>query len=103
MGIYIPNMDAKSFDELCKEKGLQFIYTAVPPHGRVIDADEIKEKCGENAIYADDVYWYMDNAPTIIPAEVEEENSQREYEMAVEAAQYCELYEPTYDPETGAL
>lgn len=28
---------------------------------------------------------------------------QREYEEQVEAAQYCEMYEPSYDPETGAL
>lgn len=27
----------------------------------------------------------------------------REYESSVEYAQYCEMYEPTYDPDTGAL
>ena len=37
--IYIPNMDAKEFDKICAEKGLQFIYTQVQPHGRLIDAD----------------------------------------------------------------
>lgn len=35
--------------------------------------------------------------------EAEEGEEQREYEAAVEAAQYCEMYEPTYDPETGAM
>lgn len=37
--IYIPNMDAKEFEKICVEKGLQFIYTQVQPHGRLIDGD----------------------------------------------------------------
>lgn len=36
-----------------------------------------------------------------IPAE--ELEAQKEYEAAVEYQQYCERYEPTYDPETGAM
>ena len=35
--------------------------------------------------------------------EAEECEEQREYEAQVEAAQYCKMYEPSYDPETGAL
>lgn len=96
----------------------------VPPHGRCIDADafaaEMKKrqeaagkwlreaKDRETAVRADAVLSFLcevkltlDAAPTIIPAESSEE--QREYEAAVEAAQYCEMYEPTYDPETGAM
>jgi DNA-directed RNA polymerase subunit RPC12/RpoP len=30
-------------------------------------------------------------------------DSQRDYEAAVEMAEYCERYEPTCDPETGAM
>lgn len=26
-----------------------------------------------------------------------------EYEMAVEMAEYCEMYEPTYNPEDGSM
>lgn len=33
----------------------------------------------------------------------EHDKEQREYEAAIKAAQYCEMYEPTYDPETGAM
>lgn len=33
----------------------------------------------------------------------EREQSQREYEAAVEMGQYCERYEPTYNPEDGSL
>jgi hypothetical protein len=41
--IYIPNMDAKEFDKICAEKGLQFIYIPVPPHGRLIaEADAVE-------------------------------------------------------------
>ena len=82
--IYIPNMDAKEFDKICVEKGLQFIYTQVQPHGRLIDADEMKESIrkqtaflrligGEFAEIAETLekgfLQEIDNAPTIIPAE----------------------------------
>ena len=44
------------------------------------------------------------NASTIIEAEsYSERELQRDYEASVEYAQYCERYEPTYDPETGAM
>lgn len=36
-------------------------------------------------------------------SEEEHDKEQREYEAAIEAAQYSEMYEPSYDPETGAL
>ena len=41
----------------------------------------------------------MDNTIVDNPGE----DSQREYEMAVEMAQYCEIHEPTYNPEDGSM
>ena len=85
----------------------------VPPHGRLIDAsesirvefyDEEHEDWTRHDMTIDDLLsqsWVDADAPTIIPAEPSEE--QRAYEAQVEAAQYCEMYEPSYDPETGAL
>ena len=65
--IYIPNMDAEEFDKICVEKGLQFIYTQVQPHGRLIDADELAAKCDEPlwCVWLSEI----EDAPTIIPAE----------------------------------
>ena len=59
--IYIPNMDAKEFEKICVEKGLQFIYTQVQPHGRLIDADALP--------YLDIEWEDIVNAPTVIEAE----------------------------------
>lgn len=93
-------------------------------YGRLIDADafaaEMKkrqEEAGkwlreakdrETAVRADAVLSFLsevkltiDKMPTIIPAEEREE--QRQHEAQVEAAQHCEMYEPTYNPKTGAL
>lgn len=84
--IYIPNMDAKEFDKICVEKGLQFIYTQVQPHGRLIDADalraEFQEPNEENGgwrnpdealVHKTGVWAAIDTAPTIIPADPAEE------------------------------
>lgn len=77
-GIYIPNMDAEEFDKLCAEKGLQFIFYSVPPHGRLIDADaliaSLKDRKGnyygyESAVKGEAV----DAAPTVIEAECEDD------------------------------
>lgn len=36
-------------------------------------------------------------------AELEAELGQRDYNAAVEMQQYCERYEPTYNPEDGSM
>ena len=78
--IYIPNMNADSFQKICDEKGLQFVYVPVPPHGRLIDADALKRSIYDyadaigisNMFYFDEVIQSaFENAPTIIPAEEE--------------------------------
>lgn len=45
----------------------------------------------------------MDHDCFVPVEETEIDNAQREYEAAVEYQQYVEMYEPTYDPETGAM
>ena len=83
------------------------IFPVEMPHGRTIDADAFLELCNAYAVTPSDdefckrLEYALTRAATIIPAEPSEE--QREYESAVEYAQYCEIYEPSYDPETGAL
>lgn len=34
---------------------------------------------------------------------LKEQEAQRDYEQSVEYAQYCEEYEPTYNPEDGSM
>lgn len=81
--IYIPNMNADNFQKICDEKGLQFVYVPVPPHGRLIDADALKETLdyyireagwGDTANKA--LRWvkdeFIDSEPTVIPASEEE-------------------------------
>lgn len=70
MAIYIPNMDSKAFEEICKEKGLQFIYISVQPHGRLVDADKI-HFTGEYGGKRVTTKSLIDAMPTVIPAESE--------------------------------
>lgn len=64
--IYIPNMNEDSFQKICNEKGLQFVYVPVPPHGRLIDADG---EVGVNVTMMPGGKCRVDLiAPTIIPA-----------------------------------
>lgn len=48
---------------------------------------------------ADVLYWMQIPEP---PKDSEQE-AQRDYEKSVEYAQYCERYEPTYNPEDGSM
>ena len=62
--IYIPNMDADNFEEICNENGLKFIYVKVPPHGDLIDRKALFN--GEHNLYS----WAdIEEAPVVIPAE----------------------------------
>lgn len=98
------------------DSGITTEHTAVevPPHERLIDAAELhsvlrqKSKEFSDSEYGEGVKDGLAyarecvvNAPTIIHADQNEELQQ--YEAAVENAQYCEIYEPTYDPDTGAM
>lgn len=79
-GIYIPNMT----EEMAKEHLRGFIYIPVPPHGRLIDADALKDvqqadadffkgssDYGEKCRYDEAINAVANivNAPTIIPVE----------------------------------
>ena len=83
----------------------EYSLVPVPPHGRLIDAYELFKEMERKGWFdnadrdkAEDIVL---DAPTIIPADADEER--REYDAQVEAAKYCEMYEPTYNPETGAM
>ena len=79
----------------------------VPPHGRLIDADALLAdvRAHSESYFADDfAHEWVDVAPTVIETEsYSERELQRDYEASVEYAQHLERYEPTYDPDTGAM
>lgn len=106
--------------------------TVVPLHGRLIDADalveDLKRQCEEvfkiDAVSPDDFWitrdqaynerlwktWcesffeYLKTRETIIPESEEEvDEAQRDYQAASDYQQYCEMYEQTYDSDTGAM
>ena len=59
------NANFKDWDEMKASCPL----VLVPPHGRLIDADALKEEF-ENLVYQDNWYYNaLRHAPTIIPAE----------------------------------
>lgn len=66
IGFSRKELKAEPFD-FCNERHPRCPLTAVPPHGRLIDADELAAKC-------DEPHWCVwlseiDEAPTIIAAE----------------------------------
>lgn len=76
------------------------------PHGRLIDTDAVTLEGGPYE-YDDWCKWALgqyQDAPTVIPAGEEKgDTAKRDYEAAADYQQYCEMYEQTYDPETGAM
>lgn len=77
------------------------------PHGRLIDADKLKSYWEpDHSRYFDADYFIhtIDVAKAIIPASEDEiDEAQRDYQAAADYQQYCETYEQTYDPDTGAM
>ena len=75
--IYIPNMDADTFEKICQEKGLQFVYVEVPEHGRLGDLDVLIRRIPiptSGALSVDifnNIKAFIENSPTIIPADKE--------------------------------
>ncbi len=103
-----------------KDNGMLHVFGSyellpVPPHGliareQILDAIRLELAQANACNDMDDydawmrVFNYVRKFPTIIPADgCSEQESQRDYEASVECAQHCERYEPTYDPETGAM
>ena len=90
--VLVLRCDGRCVDEF----GNTFSVVPVPPHGRLVDADALAKNINGPIYHSE-----LRAAPTIIPAEPNEDH--HEYEAYAETAQYCELYEPTYDKSTGAL
>ena len=87
------------------------------PHGDLIDANEMfvefviegqrskRYKLGEKwELNGEEIRSVISRLPTIIPASEEViDEAQRDYQAAADYQQYCETYEQTYDPNTGAM
>lgn len=85
------------------------------PHGRLIDADTLADDFSiQLAItspymqkrVADEmvasVRLAVEKAPTILEASVNNDDD-HSYEMQSDMRDYCERYEPTYNPEDGSM
>ena len=77
----ISNKHDRGDDSLCRASGKEAKcgcpLVPVPPHGRLIDADELCAVCrnwveDNDGIYPDCSYCLAHDAPTIIPADKEE-------------------------------
>ena len=79
---------------------------ALPEHGRLIDADELKQKKKhsskeffENVISVYDI----DHAKTIVEASADELTEKQILELQESERDYCMRYEPTYNSEDGSM
>lgn len=52
---------------------------------------------------SDEKYCRTCGAMMEVPPKDGEQEAQQDYERSVEYAQYCERYEPTYNPEDGSM
>ena len=79
MSVLIKGMDKETAVRICAYTGVRMDdsdFVPVPPHGRLIDADALREdwlENGENEYIYDTnaILCSLDAAPTIIPAEEE--------------------------------
>lgn len=76
-GVYqceISVSDGLAFLNICEKHWKGFLLMPLQPHGRLIDADELKRKIPKSTmIGTDDIEWIIDNGVnTIVEAEEEE-------------------------------
>lgn len=80
------------------EKGLE---VHIKPNSRCVGCPYPNNgMCGDQ-LYSDALDLIRQQQERI--AELEAELGQRDYNAAVEMQQYCERYEPTYNPEDGSM
>jgi len=63
-----------------------------------------EDHCNSECPYLEDpraCYGLDEDALALLKSQ--RQDARRDYEAAVEMVEYCEHYEPTYDPETGAM
>lgn len=63
----------------------------------------VMHQCSECECMTISRFLYCPNCGARMDADKREEDLQRDYENSVEMAEYCEQYEPTYNPEDGSL
>ena len=126
-GFYLckANNPHKLLEEDCEERRPNWcpLIEIPEPHGRLIDADVLHKLFEDQWHYLQVLDWnenptaeavqsginwcintMHDDAPTVIPTSEDEINeAQRDYQAAADYQQYCETYEQTYDPDTGAM
>lgn len=66
----------------------------------LLKEQEAKEQCLKTKCI---IYPHCDNCDVDENGLLKEQELQREYEAAVEDQQYCERYEPTYNPDDGSM
>jgi len=77
------------------------------PHGRLIDADVLKKHMTDllrHDYVFDEVgcFGLVRDAPTVLEAS-DNNDDDHSYEMQSDMRDYCERYEPTYNPEDGSM
>jgi hypothetical protein len=89
-------MSEAQFEKVCK--GLE---VHIKPNSRCVGCPYPNNgMCGDQ-LYSDALDLIRQQQERI--AELEAELWQRDYNAAVEMQQYCERYEPTYNPEDGSM
>ena len=116
--VLYPNGDV---DHLTEDNRYETIAKAVEvkPHGRCIDADRLADDfhawlvttspCMQKSV-ADAMVETVRTAARIAPTMLEasdnicpEDDDDHTYEMQSDMRDYCERYEPTYNPEDGSM
>lgn len=114
---YIVRTDKpERLNELLHLQGIpHYEVTRLRTHGRLIDADAFKAYLLEwlmkfvthpNFLEAkkmtEDFFRDIDEAPTVLEAS-DNNDDDHSYEMQSDMRDYCERYEPTYNPEDGSM
>ena len=79
-------------------KGKKLDAVEVPPHGRLIDAKLLASTHWESQ----QVIYAIKDAPTVLEAS-DNNDDDNSYEKQSDMRDYCERYEPTYNPEDGSM
>lgn len=71
--------------------------------GSVMTREEAIEILEEVKVMDDSMYAYNDSYLAALDMAIGALKAQHDYETSVEVVQYCERYEPAYNPEDGSM
>ncbi len=103
MGIYLYDWnykELKSVFDRADESQIGWFTEIKEPHGELIDRITTIRSLLDYHTGMKSIGQCIDDVPTVIEAEVD---ADLEYQMASDMQDYCERYEPTYDPENGSM